>query len=107
MRENCADFIFDIMRKVGMRAAALNQLDILYELDTIFAYYAYNGTPQMKHDLEAASLMLNDMFVEAGFPDMRVLAKKLTEESKDNTDTQLALMFEMLDKMKLDKDYED
>lgn len=105
MRENCADFIFDIMRKVGMRAAAMNQMEILMELDTIFAYYAYNGTPQMKHDLEAASLMLNDMFVEAGFPDMRVLAKKLAEEDDyKSADQKIALMFEMLDKMKIDKE---
>lgn len=103
MRENTADFIFDIMRKVGMKAAALNQIEILAELDAIFAYYAYNGTPQMKHDLEAASLMLNDMFVEAGFPDMRVLAKKLQdEEGSKLTDEKVALMFEMLEQMKMD-----
>lgn len=105
MRENGADFIFDIMRKVGMTAAAYGHMEVLYELDKIFAYYAYNGTPQMKHDLEAASLMLNDMFVEAGFPDMRVLAKKLMEESDDSQppDQKIAKMFEMLNKMKVDK----
>lgn len=102
MKENTADFIFDIMCKVGMKSAALQQLEVLQELDAIFAYYAYNGTPQMKHDLEAASLMLNDMFVEAGFPDMRVLAKKLAdEESSKLTDKKIATMFEMIEQMKI------
>ena len=105
MRENTVDFIFDLMRKVGMRAAALNQSEILHELDAIFAYYAYNGTPQMKHDLDAASIKLNDMFVEAGFPDMRVLAKKLAEEEgSELTDKKIATMFEMIEQMKVDKE---